>query len=106
MTTDTIDATLAMPRFELQTPNLRERLDHAIAKARSSCSPIERREWLDEAQSLCERLADASAICACGVAYNAMTGRCEACDERHEQLLEDRRRFGAMADQRDAGVPF
>lgn len=106
MTTDTIDATLAMPRFALQTPNLRERLDHAIMKARAATSPILKREWTEEAFSLIERLADAGAVCGCGVAYNAMTGRCEACDER-KRLKEDRRaHIGETGRQRDTGVPF
>lgn len=141
MTTDTIDATLAMLRHSLpvapasvtigalsaphmpsvdpipsssdgqeptllQTPNLRDRLDLAITKARATQSPIDRREWTEEAQSLCERLVDTEAVCPCGVAYSLTTGRCEACDERHEQLTADRARFGVMALDIDENIGF
>lgn len=144
MTTDTIDATLAMPRFNaplaaltaavedispcalsgldthdcggrvaamsedftFQSPNLRTRLDLAITKARTAQSPIDRREWTEEAQSLCERLVDIEAVCPCGVAYSLTTGRCEACDEQKRLIEERRTHIGVTGRQRDADVPF
>lgn len=92
--------------WEIQTPNLRDRLDDALCRARNAISPIDRQEWLIEAQNLCERLVDAQAVCSCGVAYSLLTGRCEACDERHEQLMADRARMGAMALDVDSECGF
>lgn len=89
----------------LQTPNLIERWRDAVRKARAAQSPIEQREWLEQALSLTKLLISPS-ICSCGVAYNALTKRCEACDER-ERLMEDRRaHIAGTTRQRDAGVPF
>lgn len=89
----------------LQSPNLRDRWQDAVNRARAAQSPIDRRIWTEHALSITEMIVSPS-VCDCGVALSALTGRCEACDERHEQLMADRRRFGAMAIQRDAGVPF
>jgi hypothetical protein len=81
----------------IQTPNLRTRLDLAIRQARAATSRVEKREWEEEAQSILERLVDASAVCDCGTTYNLSTGQCDECIARQEQLTADRARFGVMA---------
>lgn len=104
----TLDTSTAAGREDaalLQTPNLIERWRDAIAKARAATSRIEQREWTEHAISLTEMIVSPS-TCSCGVAYSLTTGRCEACDERHEQLTEDRARFGRMALDVDPVVGF
>lgn len=89
----------------LQSPNLRDRWQDAVNRARAAQSPIDRRIWTEHAISLTEMIVSPS-VCACGVALNSLTKRCEACDER-ERMKEDRRaHIGVTERQRDAGVPF
>jgi hypothetical protein len=92
--------------FAFQSPNLRTRLDLAIRQARAATSRVDRREWTEEAQSLVERLVDAAAVCECGVAYNAITGHCDDCVAKQEQLAADHRRFGVMSLDIDESCGF
>lgn len=105
-TSNPLEGSRQAPSWEFQSPNLRTRLDHAISKARSATSRIDRREWEEEAQSLLERLVDADAVCSCGVAYNVQTGQCDECVARQEQLTADRARFGVMALDIDPALGF
>ena len=77
--------------------NLRERLDDAILTVRAAETAIEAREALDEATSLLERLCDRAITCHCGGLLDRLTGVCDLCIERREQMTAARDHAGATA---------
>ena len=92
-----------------RTQSLERQLGHLARMARKAQTRgwvMVARELKEQAQNLCDEYVDTDALCADGHPLDGATGRCETCDDRHEQLMAARRAALASACMVDLACGF